>query len=143
MWSYVTKLHVLFFIKALLSDFFLYKKLLQYHLVRCSSLNNSSQLQALNFFHIELHLRRFGVLDLSLIMPGLLITSNKRLFQIAVMVGGWGKSPQWNLKFYWGNFFRGWKKHEEEWFWQFEPLSKLQTAFCEYWASIKIKINMM
>ena len=60
MWSYVTKLHVLFFIKALLSDFFLYKKLLQYHLVRCSSLNNSSQLQVLNFFHIELHLRRFG-----------------------------------------------------------------------------------
>ena len=60
MWSYVTKLHVHFFIKALLSDFFLYKKLLLYHLVRWSSLNNSSQLQALNFFHIELYLRRFG-----------------------------------------------------------------------------------
>ena len=97
----------------------------------------------LTFFIQNSILDVLGVLDLSLIMPGLLITSNKRLFQIAVMVGGWGKSPQWNLKFYWGNFFRGWKKHEEEWFWQFEPLSKLQTAFCEYWASIKIKINMM
>ena len=25
---------------------------------------------------------------------------------------------------------------------QFEPFSKLKTAFCEYWTSIKIKINM-
>ena len=26
--------------------------------------------------------------------------------------------------------------------WQFEPFSKLKTAFCEYWTPIKIKINM-
>ena len=31
---------------------------------------------------------------------------------------------------------------DEEWFWQFEPFSKLKTAFYEYQTSIKIKINM-
>ena len=31
---------------------------------------------------------------------------------------------------------------EEEWFWQFEPFSKLKTAFCEYWTSDKIKISV-
>ena len=41
-----------------------------------------------------------------------------------------------------GIFFTGWKEPEDEWFWQFEPFSKLKTAFCEYWTSIKIKINM-
>ena len=41
-----------------------------------------------------------------------------------------------------GNFLTGWKEPEEEWFWQFEPFSKLKTAFREYWTSIKIKINM-
>ena len=40
------------------------------------------------------------------------------------------------------NFFTGWREPEEEWFWRFEPFSKLETAFSEYWASIKIKINM-
>ena len=30
----------------------------------------------------------------------------------------------------------------EEWFWPFEPFSKLKAAFCEYWTSIKIKIRM-
>ena len=41
-----------------------------------------------------------------------------------------------------GDFFTGWREPEEEWFWQFEPFSKLKTAFCEYWTSIKMKINM-
>ena len=45
-------------------------------------------------------------------------------------------------KFYWGDFFTGWRELEEEWFWQFEPFSKLKTTFCEYWTAIKIKINM-
>ena len=31
---------------------------------------------------------------------------------------------------------------DEEWFWRFEPSSKLKTAFYEYQTSIKIKINM-
>ena len=41
-----------------------------------------------------------------------------------------------------GNFFTGWWKPEEESFLQFEPSSKLKTAFCEYWTSIKIKLTM-
>ena len=46
-------------------------------------------------------------------------------------------------KFYWGGiFFTGGKEPEEEWFWRFETFSKLKAAFCEYWTSIKIKINM-
>ena len=31
---------------------------------------------------------------------------------------------------------------EEEWFWWFKSFPKVKTAFCEYWTSIKIKINM-
>ena len=50
---------------------------------------------------------------------------------------GWG-----DQKLCWGNFFTRWRKPEEEWFWQFKPFSKLKTAFCEYWASTKIKIKM-
>ena len=43
-----------------------------------------------------------------------------------------------------GNFFTGWWKPEEESFLQFEPSSKLKTAFCEYWTSIcKIKTKMV
>ena len=34
------------------------------------------------------------------------------------------------------------RESENEWFWQFEPFSKLKKAFCEYWTSVKIKINM-
>ena len=41
-----------------------------------------------------------------------------------------------------GYFFTGWREPEEEWFWWFEPFSKLKIAFCEYGTSIKIKINM-
>ena len=36
MWSYVPKLHMLFYLTALLIDFFLYIELLQCHLVRWS-----------------------------------------------------------------------------------------------------------
>ena len=59
--------------------------------------------------------------------------------------GGELNSPQWgreNRRFYWGTFFTGSKEPEDEWFWWFEPFLKLKTAFCEYWTSIKIKINM-
>ena len=41
-----------------------------------------------------------------------------------------------------GDFFTRWWEPEEEWFWWFEPFSKLKTAFCEYRTSIKIKISM-
>ena len=64
MGSYVPKLHVLFLFNSLsqlfCSQFFLYIELLQHHLVRWSSLDNSLQLQALTFFHIELYLRCIG-----------------------------------------------------------------------------------
>ena len=43
----------------------------------------------------------------------------------------------------WGDFFTRWWESEEEWFWRFENFSKLKTAFCEYWTSIKIKISMI
>ena len=43
----------------------------------------------------------------------------------------------------WGDFFTRWREPEEEWFWRFEKFSKLKTAFCEYWTSIKIKISMI
>ena len=58
--------------------------------------------------------------------------------------GGGVNSPSGgNQKFYWGeNVFTGWREPEEEWFWLFEPFSKLKAAFCEYWTWIKIKINM-
>ena len=38
----------------------------------------------------------------------------------------------------WGDFFTGWREPEEYWLWWFEPFSKLKTAFCECWISIKI-----
>ena len=41
-----------------------------------------------------------------------------------------------------GIVFTGWGEPDEKWFWQFKPSSKLKTASCEYWTSIKIKINM-
>ena len=41
-----------------------------------------------------------------------------------------------------GKFFTRWREPEEAWFRQFEPFSKLKTAFCEYWISIKMNINM-
>ena len=46
-----------------------------------------------------------------------------------------------DLKFCQGNFLIEWWEPEEGWFWQFKPFSKLKTAFCEYWTSIKIKIS--
>ena len=52
----------------------------------------------------------------------------------------WGRGESKILL--WENFFTGWREPEEEWFWQFEPFSKLKTAFCECWTSIKTKINM-
>ena len=48
-------------------------------------------------------------------------------------------------KFCWGeggNFFTGGWEPQEEWFWWFQPFSKLKRAFCEYWTSIKIKVSM-
>ena len=42
----------------------------------------------------------------------------------------------------WGDFFTRWWESEEEWFWRFKNFSKLKTAFCEYWTSIKIKISL-
>ena len=42
-----------------------------------------------------------------------------------------------------GFFFTRWWESEEEWLWWFENFSKLKTAFCEYWTSIKIKISMI
>ena len=38
--------------------------------------------------------------------------------------------------------FAGGTEPEEEWFWQFKLFSKLKSAFCEYWKSNKIKINL-
>ena len=54
------------------------------------------------------------------------------VFQIAVR--GWGR----DWKFYWGNFFTGWREPEEEWCWWFKPFLNLKTAFCDYWRAIKI-----
>ena len=42
-----------------------------------------------------------------------------------------------------GIFFTRWWESEGEYFWRFENFSKLKTAFCEYWTSIKIKISMI
>ena len=55
-----------------------------------------------------------------------------------------GKSPSGGLEseIGGGDFFTGWREPEEERFWWFEPFSKLKTALCEYWTSIKIKITM-
>ena len=59
---------------------------------------------------------------------------------------GWmEKFPQWGVGiryFTGGDFFTEWREPEQEWLWRFEPFSKLARAFCEYWTSIKIKINM-
>ena len=67
-----------------------------------------------------------------------------RVFQIVVRGGG-GVSTQWGgiRNFTEGGriFFTGCWQPEEEWFWQCKPFSKLETAFCEYWTSIKIKLN--
>ena len=41
-----------------------------------------------------------------------------------------------------GDFFTRCWEPKEEWFWWFEPFSKLKTAFCENGTSIKIKISM-
>ena len=51
-----------------------------------------------------------------------------------------------------GHHLQGFLNSRKGWWWwvggleilmgQFEPFSKLKTAFCEYWTSIKIKINM-
>ena len=53
---------------------------------------------------------------------------------------------------YTGHHLQGFLNSRKGWWWwvgrleilmgQFEPFSKLKTAFCEYWTSIKIKINM-
>ena len=53
-----------------------------------------------------------------------------RFFQIVVRGGG-GR----------GDFVTRWWE-PAEWFWWFKAFSKLKTAFCEYWTSIKIKINV-
>ena len=42
-----------------------------------------------------------------------------------------------------GIFFTKWWESEEEWFWRFRNFSKLKTALCEYWTSIKTKISMI
>ena len=41
-----------------------------------------------------------------------------------------------------GGFFIGLWEPEEEWLLPIEPFSKPKIAFCEYWASIKIKVSM-
>ena len=58
---------------------------------------------------------------------------------------GGGKFPtvgRGDRKLHWGEFFMGWWEPEEEWFSWFKPFSKLNSAFYEYWTSIKIKISM-
>ena len=34
-----------------------------------------------------------------------------------------------------------WWQAEEKWIWPYEPFSKLETTFCKYWASVKIKMT--
>ena len=59
------------------------------------------------------------------------------VFKIVIRGGEGGKLPlPVGLK-----FFAKWWELEEGWFWQFKPFSKLKTAFCEYWTSIKIEIS--
>ena len=41
-----------------------------------------------------------------------------------------------------GGIFFQWWESDKEWFWRFEPVSKLKTRFRKYWTSIKIKISM-
>ena len=50
-----------------------------------------------------------------------------------ILLGGYWVKVTW---------VTGWRWAEKEWFWQFEPFSKLKTTFCDYWTLIKIKINM-
>ena len=52
-------------------------------------------------------------------------------------------SKEWGVesKLLVAGIFTRWRE-PEEWFWQFKPIKMLKTAFCEYWSSIKIKINM-
>ena len=40
-----------------------------------------------------------------------------------------------------GSFLVGWWG-SEEWFWTFEPFSKLKAIICKYWKSIKMKVSM-
>ena len=42
-----------------------------------------------------------------------------------------------------GIFFTRWWEPDKEWLWWFENFSKLKTAFCEYWTSIKTKISVI
>ena len=63
-----------------------------------------------------------------------------RVFQIVVRGGGGEFPPVRGITNFTGGVIR-WRE-SEEWFWQFEPFSKLKTVFRECWASIKIKINM-
>ena len=62
---------------------------------------------------------------------------NCRVFQIAIRNGEGGIR-----NFAGGNIFTGQWEPGEEWFWPFEPFLKLETDFCEYWTSIKIKTSM-
>ena len=77
-----------------------------------------------------------------MIQPGkILIFGKKPEISLKVRLFGVGKK---NL-FYWyrvPNSGKRWREGEHDWLWRFEPFSKLETAFCEYQISIKIKINM-
>ena len=66
-----------------------------------------------------------------------------RVFQIASR--DWEVSPtnEGGMGNLWrGIFFIGWWEPKVEWFWLFEPFSKLKITFCKYWTLIKIKIGM-
>ena len=67
--------------------------------------------------------------------------SYDKVFQIAIRRGGkrGGEGVEGIIR----NFFTGWWEPEEEWFWRLELFSKLKTAFCEYWTSIKFKKTKM
>ena len=62
---------------------------------------------------------------------------NCRVFQMTIRNGEGGIR-----NFAGGNIFTGQWEPGEEWFWPFEPFLKLETDFCEFWTSIKIKISM-
>ena len=82
------------------------------------------------------------------LLYNLLVCALPRVFQIAVRGGGreGGKFPSpvrgSEILLRGGDFFTGWWRPEEEWFWQFKPFSKLKTVFCYYRTSIKIKLSM-
>ena len=65
-----------------------------------------------------------------------------RVFQIALRGGRETPPVGRSCKFCWQDFFNGWLKPEEEWFWSCKPFSKIKATFCKYWTSIKIKIGM-